>query len=123
MANTKLLEREIQNLAQAGSRGGSPCTGRSAEDAAGTRFDTAMEAPRKQGLFTAELQAWFAAYFRGAGVARSLYELVINDSSLDNDRLAQNRSNILRSLIEQLSLHKLELVRASDQPTAPLPFS
>ncbi len=40
--------------------------------------------------------------------------------ALDNDRLARNRSAILRSLIEALAPHKLELVRASDQPTAPL---
>ena len=58
----------------------------------------------------------------GAGAGALAYELVYDDSALDNDRLALNRSAILRSLIEALAPHRLELVRASDQPTAPLPF-
>ena len=36
--------------------------------------------------------------------------------------LAAFAGGILRSLIETLATHKLQLVRASDQPTAPLPF-
>jgi hypothetical protein len=36
--------------------------------------------------------------------------------------MAANRSAILRALIEKLAASKLQLVRASDQPTAPLPF-
>ena len=36
--------------------------------------------------------------------------------------LAANRAAILRALIEGLAAKKLQLVRASDQPTAPLPF-
>jgi hypothetical protein len=58
----------------------------------------------------------------GAGSGALAYELVYDDSSLDNDRLALNRSAILRALLERLSEHELELARASDQPTAPLPF-
>jgi len=36
--------------------------------------------------------------------------------------MAANRSAILRSLIEKLGASKLQLARASDQQTAPLPF-
>ena len=45
-----------------------------------------------------------------------------DDSNRDNELLARNRSAILRSLIEALAKDKLTLARASDQPTAPLPF-
>ena len=50
------------------------------------------------------------------------YDLVYDDASRDNDVLARNRAAILRSLIQQLAKHKLQLARASDQPPAPLPF-
>jgi hypothetical protein len=50
------------------------------------------------------------------------YDLVYDDSTLDNGQIATHRSAILRSLIEQLAPHKLVLARASDQPPAPLPF-
>ena len=50
------------------------------------------------------------------------YDLFYDDSTLDNDRIASNRSAILRSVIEALEPHKLVLARASDQPPAPLPF-
>jgi hypothetical protein len=58
----------------------------------------------------------------GAGSGALTYELVYDDSNRDNDALALNRAAILRSLIEQLGKNKLVLARASDQPTAPLPF-
>ena len=58
----------------------------------------------------------------GAGGGSLVFDLVYDDSSRDPDKLAANRAAILRALIEGLQAHKLELVRASDQPTAPLPF-
>jgi hypothetical protein len=58
----------------------------------------------------------------GAGGGALAFDLVYDDSTRDNDTLATNRGGILRSLIEALGAHKLQLVRASDQPTAPLPF-
>ena len=58
----------------------------------------------------------------GAGGGALTFDLVYDDSTRDNDRMAANRSAILRSLIETLGTHKLQLVRASDQPPAPLPF-
>jgi hypothetical protein len=58
----------------------------------------------------------------GAGAGALAYDLVYDDGNLGQDRIAANRSAILRSLIEQLSRFKLQLARASDQPPAPLPF-
>ena len=58
----------------------------------------------------------------GAGGGALTYDLVYDDSSRDNDKMAANRAAILRTLIEALGPDKLQLVRASDQQTAPLPF-
>jgi len=120
MANTKLLEREIHNLAQAKARritihlavGGK----NSAEsvDAVGAAAASAVAAQKGCALVRCALS--------GAGAGALAYELVYDDSALDNDRIAANRSAILRALIERLGAHQLVLARASDQPPAPLPF-
>jgi small-conductance mechanosensitive channel len=120
MANTKLLEREIHNMAQAKARrvtiylavGG---------DTSAASIDKVTEAA------TAAVSDQKGCKFvrcalSGAGGSALAFDLVYDDSSRDNDVLASNRSAILRSLIERLDAAKLQLVRASDQPTAPLPF-
>jgi len=120
MANTKLLEREIHNMAQAKARrvtiylavGG---------DTSAASIDKVTEAA------TAAVSAQKGCKFvrcalSGAGGSALAFDLVYDDSSRDNDVLASNRSAILRSMIERLDAAKLQLVRASDQPTAPLPF-
>jgi hypothetical protein len=58
----------------------------------------------------------------GAGAGALAFELVYDDTNSSSEKLAEDRSQILRSLIEQLGGNKLQLVRASDQPPAPLPF-
>jgi hypothetical protein len=120
MANTKLLEREIHNLAEAKARritlylaiGGEA----SAEsvDAVAAAAEAAVSAQKGCKLVRCVLS--------GAGGGSLAFDLVYDDSSRDNDRLAADRGGVLRSLIEALGAHKLQLVRASDQPTAPLPF-
>jgi small-conductance mechanosensitive channel len=120
MANTKLLEREIHNLAQAKARritiymaiGGESSV--EAVDAVGQAASEAVEAQKGCKLVRCVLS--------GAGAGALAYDLVYDDASRDNDVLAGNRSAILRALIEQLGTHKLTLARASDQPPAPLPF-
>jgi len=120
MANTKLLEREIHNLAQAKARritiylavGGSSAS--KSIDAVGQAADAAVAAQKSCKLVRCALS--------GAGANALAYDLVYDDSTLDNDRIASNRSAILRSIIEALEPHKLVLARASDQPPAPLPF-
>ena len=120
MANTKLLEREIHNLAQAKARRitvylavGGKSSGE-AIDAVEQAAATAVDARRGCTLARCVLS--------GAGSGALTYELVYDDSNRDNDALALNRAAILRSLIEQLGKKKLVLARASDQQTAPLPF-
>jgi 3-oxoacyl-ACP reductase-like protein len=58
----------------------------------------------------------------GAGGGGLAFDLVYDDATRDSDKLATDRAAILRALIEALSAHKLQLVRASEQPPAPLPF-
>jgi len=120
MANTKLLEREIHNMAAAKGRrvtiymavGGeaSPKT----IDIVASAATRAVEAQKGCKLIRCVLS--------GAGAAALAFDLVYEDATLDADTLADDRAAILRSLIEQLRLEKLQLVRASDQPPAPLPF-
>ena len=120
MANTKLLEREIHNLAQAKARritiylavGGS--TSAQSVDSVGEAAAEAVASRKGCKLVRCALS--------GAGAGAFAYDLVYDDSALDNDSIANNRSAILRSLIEGLAESKLVLARASDQPPAPLPF-
>jgi small-conductance mechanosensitive channel len=120
MANTKLLEREIHNLAEASARRITIYLAISGEnsaqsvDAVGEAAATAVAAQKGCKLARCALS--------GAGAGALAYELVYDDANLSQDRIAANRSAILRSLIEQLGQYKLQWARASDQPPAPLPF-
>jgi len=120
MANTKLLEREIHNLAQAKARRITIYLAVSGEKSI-NNVDIVSEAaeravPEQKGCKLVR------CLLSGAGAGAFAYDLVYDDSSKDNDVLARNRSAILRSLIEALEPHNLVLARASDQPPAPLPF-
>jgi small-conductance mechanosensitive channel len=120
MSNTKLLEREIQNLAQAKARRITvylAVGGNISADA----VDTVVEVAEKA-VSSRKGCKLVRCALSGAGAGALAFDLVYDDANLDNDQLAANRSAILRSLIEQLAAHELQLVRASDQPTAPLPF-
>ena len=120
MANTKLLEREIHNLAEAKARritlymavGG---------DTSAAAIDSVMDSAAKAVASQKGCQLVRCA-LSGAGSGALAYDFVYDDATLDNDMIARNRSAILRSLIEQLAGRDLQLVRASDQPPAPLPF-
>jgi len=120
MANTKLLEREIHNLAEAKARRITihlAVGGASSAQAIDAVIDAAAKAvPTQKGCKLVRCA------LSGAGAGALAYDLVYDDSAIDNDRIATNRSAILRSLIEALSPHELVLARASDQPPAPLPF-
>src|SRR5689334_2171345 len=120
MANTKLLEREIHNMAQAKARRVTLYLAVMG-DASAAMIDAVGEAA---GEAVASLKGCklVRCALSGAGSSALTFDLVYDDSSRDNDVLAANRSAILRALIEQLGEHELKLVRASDQPTAPLPF-
>jgi small-conductance mechanosensitive channel len=120
MANTKLLEREIHNLAQAKARRitiylavGGGLSSKSID----TIHEAGMNAVSGQ-----KKCAFVRCALTGAGGGALTFDLVYDDSALDNDRIAANRAAVLRALIEALEAEKLHLVRASDQQTAPLPF-
>src|SRR5438309_3475785 len=120
MANTKLLEREIHNLAQAKARRITiylAVAGEKSVEAVDFVGEAAAKAVSEQK--TCKL---IRCLLSGAGAGAFAYDLVYDDTSRDNDVLARNRSAILRSMIVQLGEHKLVLARASDQPTAPLPL-
>jgi small-conductance mechanosensitive channel len=120
MANNKLLEREIHNLAEAKTRrvtlylavGGDV----SAEtvDAVGAAVEASVGAQKGCKLVRCVLS--------GAGGGGLAFDLVYDDSTRDADKLAVDRAAILRTIIEALRERKLQLLRASDQPPAPLPF-
>lgn len=120
MANTKLLEREIHNLAEAKARritlylavGGEASV--ESIDAVCGSAEAAVAAQKGCKLVRCALS--------GTGGGALTFDLVYDDATRDNDKLAADRAAILRSLIEALQGHKLYLMRASDQQTAPLPF-
>jgi len=120
MANTKLLEREIHNMAAARARrvtlylavGGEVSA--ATVDAVSAAAEAAVEAQKGCKLVRCVLA--------GAGGGGLAFDLVYDDSTRDSDKLAVDRAAILRTLIEALRERKLQLVRASDQPPAPLPF-
>jgi small-conductance mechanosensitive channel len=120
MANTKLLEREIHNMAAAKMRRvtihlavGGEASG-SSIDAVAAAAGAAVENRKACKLVRCALT--------GAGAGALAFELVYDDATSNAEKLAEDRSQILRSLIERLAAAKLPLVRASDQPPAPLPF-
>ena len=120
MANTKLLEREIHNLAQAKARritlylaiGGEASA--DSIDNVYAAADAAVTAQKGCKPVRCALS--------GAGGGALAFDFVYDDSTRDADKMAANRAAILRSLIDALRSKKLQLVRASDQQTAPLPF-
>src|SRR5690242_13717499 len=120
MANTKLLEREIHNLAQAKARRITLYLAVSGDkspksiDSVASAAEAAVSAQKGCELVRCVLS--------GAGGGSLMFDLVYDDSTRDNDKLAADRAAILRSLIETLQSHKLSLARASEQPPAPLPF-
>lgn len=120
MANTKLLEREIHNLAQAKARRITLYLAVSGE--ASPKSIDAVAVAAAEAVTSQKGCKLVRCALSGAGGGALTYDLVYDDSTRDNDLMAANRSAILRSLIEKLGASKLQLARASDQQTAPLPF-
>jgi small-conductance mechanosensitive channel len=120
MANTKLLEREIHNLAQAKARRITVYLAVGGESSAGS-IDAVTEAAA-DAVSSRKGCKLIRCVLSGAGGGALSYDLVYDDSTRDNEVMAANRAAILRAMIEAFGSHKLQLIRASDQPTAPLPF-
>lgn len=120
MANTKLLEKEIHNIAAAKARRVTiflAIGGRTTTDAVDSVIAATSEA-----VATRKGCKFVRCVLSGAGGEALTYDFLYDDSNRDPDVFAGNRSAILRALIERLGADKLKLVRASDQQTAPLPF-
>jgi small-conductance mechanosensitive channel len=120
MANTKLLEREIHNYAQATAR---RMTIYFAVEAH-TPGDKLAQVPALAGEAVAAVTGCklvrCAANAVGTGAIG--FELVFDDRALDNNRIAQDRSAVLLALIERLRSAEIEIERASELPPPLAPF-
>jgi small-conductance mechanosensitive channel len=120
MSNTKLLEREIHNLAQAKTRRMTVYLAVSGKPS--TKTVDAVTKAAGEAVATQAGCKLVRCVLSGAGSGALTFDLVYDDSALEPDRFATNKSQVLRALIGKLAPEKLQLARASDQPTAPLPF-
>ena len=119
MANTKLLEREIHNMAAAKSRRMALYVAVGLD----TPADRLARVPELAGEVVA-VQAGcklVRCVANGVGSGAIAFELVYDDKALDNNRTAENRSAVLLGLVERLRGEKIALIRASDilPPLAP----
>jgi small-conductance mechanosensitive channel len=120
MANTKLLEREIHNLAQARSRQMAVYLA--------VKADEPAKAVEKIGEVAGEAVAetkgckLVRCALTGMASGAITHELVYDDAAKEQNKLALNRAAILRLLLERLEANGLELIRASDVPAPPAPF-
>jgi small-conductance mechanosensitive channel len=119
MANTKLLEREIHNLAAAKARRMTlyvaVAIGTPAQNLARVP-EAAAAAVEARG--SCKLVRCAAS---GVGSGAIAFELVYDDKALDNNRSAENRSAVLLDVLGRLRADKIDLVRASEfsPPLAP----
>ena len=120
MANTKLLEREIHNLAAARARRMTVYFAVEGK-AAGQTLD-AVAAAADEAVGSQKGCKLVRCVLSGVGAGGLAHELVYDDAALDNDRIARNRAAILRGLIERLEKDQLELVQASNVAPPLAPF-
>ena len=120
MANTKLLEREIHNLAASRSRRitiylaiGGQISSKSIEVITAAANEIVS---KQQGC------KFVRCVLSGTGSGAFAFDLVYDDATIGADKLAGDRAQILHGIIQKLETHKLVLARASDTPPAPLPF-
>lgn len=121
MANTKLLEREIHNLALASSR------------RVALPFGLALETEMAHLDRVAELGEKASTSINGCKFVRCVlvslsssslnFELVYDDRATDNNRLAENRSAILFDLLRKLKEKGIELAASPAAAPAPAPPS
>jgi len=106
MANTKLLEREIQNLAQAKAR--------RITLAFGVTYQTAPQLlERMEDFARAAVEGrkgckLVRCVVTALGASSLDHELVYDDSSRENDELARNRAAIILALINRFAAEKID---------------
>ena len=118
MANTKLLEREIHNLHLASSR------------RIAAPFGVSLDSDMDKLARLAEIGEQAATSRKGCKFVRCVmvsigssslnFELVWDDRSIDNNKMAENRSAILFELLKSLKAGGLDLA-VSPAAQAPLP--
>ena len=120
MANTKLLVREMHNVAAAKDRRITLYLAVGGESSSAS-VDAVIEAA---GASVGQVKGcqFIRCTLSGAGAEALAFTLVYDDKVIDPDKLAANRSIILGDFIERLGAKKLKLARASDHPPAPLPL-
>ena len=119
MANTKLLEREIHNLAAAKAR-------RLTVYMAVSLETDAKKLDRVPALAEAAVSSCTGCKLvrcaaNGVGSGAIGFELVYDDKAIDNNRTAANRSAVILNLINGLKAEHIQLTRMSDisPPLAP----
>jgi small-conductance mechanosensitive channel len=119
MANTKLLEREIHNMATAKARRMTVYLAVSlkAEPEKLDRIPTLAEAV----ISSCAGCKLVRCVANGVGSGAISFELVYDDKALDNNRTAANRSAVILELVRNLHGAAVELTRISDisPPLAP----
>jgi small-conductance mechanosensitive channel len=120
MANTRLLEREIHNMAAAKSRRMTLYVAVALD----TPADRLARMPELAGEAVAAQAGCklVRCVANGVGSGAIAFELVYDDKAIDNNRTAENRSAVLLGLVERLRGEKIALVRASDIPPPLAPF-
>ena len=117
MANTKLLEREIHNLAAAKARRVTLYIAVGINTSAAKLDVLPRPPPRRSSRRGCKLVRCVAT---GVGSAHR-FELVYDDGARQQSP-RENRSAVLLDLIEQFAPSKIELVRASDMTPPLAPF-
>jgi small-conductance mechanosensitive channel len=123
MANTKLLEREIHNLALASSRRTAAPFGL-AVDTSSAKLDQVAELG-EQAVVSHKGCKFVRCVLVSLGTSSLNFELVWDDRSTDNNKLAENRSSILFQFLKSLRAAGIELAvsatAAAPSPPAPQP--
>lgn len=106
MANTKLLEREIRNLADGGTRRTT------------VTFGVTYQTPPEKLARLEEIASGAVETRKGCKLVRCAllafgpssldHELLFDSRSLDNDRLAQDRAAIMLALIERFAAEQID---------------
>ena len=106
MANTKLLEREIHNLAEAKARRFTLTFGVTYQTAAET-LET-MDELAREAVESQKGCKLVRCVMTAFGPSSLDHELVYDDPSRDNDELAKNRADIMLALIRRFETEKID---------------
>jgi small-conductance mechanosensitive channel len=119
MANTKLLEREIHNLAEANRRRTAVPFGLALKTT--PELLTKVEPAAREALSSVPGCTFVRCVMTGIGPSSLDHELVYDDDSLDSDANASRRSAVLMALIGNLASARLSLATPAQTGFSALP--